>query len=100
MSAVTSRYGVRLVHEPRPFTTAMPSFEAFPMAQWARLSAKHWRGKRSSNLGYPEPFGYRPLRRAIAAHLHVHRGIACDWREVVVVAGAQQALVRSARAIR
>lgn len=86
-----NRFGMRLAHEPRPFTTAMPAFEAFPMAQWARLSAKHWRGDRAEILGYPEPLGYRPLRKAIAAHLRVNRGIACDWRDVVVVAGAQQA---------
>ena len=29
------------------FTTALPAFDAFPMAQWARLSAKHWRRNRS-----------------------------------------------------
>jgi GntR family transcriptional regulator/MocR family aminotransferase len=91
MATAAGRFGTRLIHEPRPFTTAMPAFEAFPIAQWARLMAKHWRGRRSDILGYPEPLGYRPLRKAIAAHLRVNRGISCDWQDVIVVAGAQQA---------
>lgn len=91
MAATAIKFGARLVHEPRPFTTAIPAFEAFPMAQWARLSAKHWRGAREDVLGYPEPLGYRPLRQAIATHLRVNRNIECNWREVIVTAGAQQA---------
>ena len=59
----------RLPYAPRAFITAMPAFDAFPMAQWARLAAKHWRGSRGDVMGYGEPLGYPPLRQAIAAHL-------------------------------
>lgn len=91
MDGAANRFGERLVHAPRPFTTAMPALDAFPMAQWARLSAKHWRGRRNDILGYPEALGYRPLRQAVAAHLRINRGIVCDWQEVIITAGAQQA---------
>ncbi len=91
MTAASRRFGVRLAHAPRPFTTAMPAFDAFPMAQWARLSGKHWRKARHHVLGYPEPHGHQPLREAIAAHLRLNRGIACDWQQIYIVAGAQQA---------
>ncbi|MFY7959134.1 MAG: PLP-dependent aminotransferase family protein [Elsteraceae bacterium] len=91
MAVATGRFATRLPHKPRPFTTAMPAFDAFPMAQWSRLSAKHWRQPRDLVLGYPDFLGYEPLRRAIAAHLRANRGIDCDWRQVFVVAGAQQA---------
>jgi len=91
MASATSRFAHRLQHEPRAFTTAMPAFDAFPMAQWARLSAKYWRRPHYAALGYPEPQGYRPLRQAIAAHLRANRGIACEWQQIFVVAGAQQA---------
>ncbi|MCC6469403.1 MAG: PLP-dependent aminotransferase family protein [Alphaproteobacteria bacterium] len=91
MSAATSRFVHRLPHLPRAFTTAMPAFDAFPMAQWARIAAKHWRSPRYGVLGYGEVQGYRPLRQAIAAHLRANRGIACDWQQIFVVAGAQQA---------
>ena len=40
---------------PRAFTTALPAFDAFPMAQWARLAAKHWRGAATTLMGYGEP---------------------------------------------
>jgi GntR family transcriptional regulator/MocR family aminotransferase len=46
MAQAVSRFGDRrrLPHMPRAFTTALPAFDVFPMAQWARLSAKHLRG--------------------------------------------------------
>lgn len=81
----------RLPHEPRCFTTALPDFNAFPMALWARLTAKHWRGPRENVMGYGDPLGYLPLRRAIASHLRTARNIACETEQVVVLCGAQQA---------
>lgn len=91
MNAASKLFGARLPHQPRAFTTAMPAFDAFPMAQWARLSGQHWRKARHQVLGYPDPHGERVLRQAIAAHLRLNRGIACEWQQVFVVAGAQQA---------
>src|SRR6185312_7486200 len=75
----------------RAFTTALPAFDAFPMAQWARLAARHWRSHRADIMGYGDPYGLPALRRAIAAHLRQNRGIECDAEQVFVVAGAQQA---------
>lgn len=91
MASATSRFVPRLVHEPRPFTTAIPAYDAFPMAQWARLSGKHWREARKDVLGYPDPHGHDLLRKAIADHLRINRGIRCDWQQIFIVAGAQQA---------
>jgi GntR family transcriptional regulator / MocR family aminotransferase len=81
----------RLPHVPRAFTTALPAFDAFPIAQWTRLAAKHWRGGRNDVMGYGEPCGHPHLRRAIAAHLRTCRGITCDSEQVFIVGGAQQA---------
>jgi GntR family transcriptional regulator/MocR family aminotransferase len=81
----------RLPAVARAFTTALPAFDTFPMAQWARLSAKHWRRPVSEVLGYPEPCGQPALRRAIAAHLRCNRGIVCDAEQIFIVSGAQQA---------
>lgn len=93
MGEAVARFGERqrLPHAPRAFTTALPAFDAFPMAQWARLSAKHLRGSRNDVLGYGDPSGSAPLRRAIASHLRANRGIACDPEQVFIVGGAQQA---------
>jgi GntR family transcriptional regulator/MocR family aminotransferase len=93
MGQAVERFGERrrLPHAPRAFTTALPAFDAFPMAQWARLSAKYLRGAREEVMGYGDPYGSAPLRRAIASHLRANRGIACDPEQVFVVGGAQQA---------
>jgi GntR family transcriptional regulator/MocR family aminotransferase len=79
----------RLPHAPRAFTTAMPAFDAFPMALWSRHVAKHWRARRDVVMGYGDAHGYGPLRRAIAAHLRANRAIACEAGQVFVVNGAQ-----------
>ena len=81
----------RLPHMARAFTTALPAFDAFPMAQWARLSAKYLRGPREDVLGYGDPDGLPQLRRAVASHLRANRGIVCDAEQIFIVAGAQQA---------
>jgi GntR family transcriptional regulator/MocR family aminotransferase len=81
----------RLPHAPRAFVTALPAFDAFQMAQWARLATKHWRGNRADVMGYGAPFGHTPSRGAIAAHLHANRGIACEMAQIFIVGGAQQA---------
>jgi GntR family transcriptional regulator/MocR family aminotransferase len=51
----------RLPTTARAFTTALPAFEAFPVAQWARLSAQHWRRARTDIMGYGEPGGHAQL---------------------------------------
>lgn len=93
MGEAVSRFSERqrLPHVPRAFTTALPAFDAFPMAQWARLSAKYWRGGRDDVMGYGDPCGDPRLRRMIATHLRANRGIVCDAGQIFIVGGAQQA---------
>ena len=93
MAQAVSRFGERqrLPHAPRAFTTALPAFDAFPVAQWARLSAKVLRGPRNDVMGYGDPEGSPQLRRALASHLRANRGITCDPDQIFIVGGAQQA---------
>ena len=93
MSQAIARFGERqrLPHAPRAFTTALPAFDAFPMAQWSRLSAKYLRGARDDVMGYGDPYGAPALRRAVASHLRANRGITCDPEQVFIVGGAHQA---------
>ncbi len=93
MAQAVQRFGERqrLPHAPRAFTTALPAFDAFPMAQWARLSAKYLRGARDEIMGYGDPDGAPALRRALASHLRANRGIVCDHQQIFIVGGAQQA---------
>lgn len=80
-----------LPHEPRAFITALPALDAFPMAHWSRLSARHLRGAHGDVMGYGQPKGLHALRRAIATHLSVLKGISCDPEQVFITSGAQHA---------
>lgn len=81
----------RLPHKSQAFITALPALDAFPMAQWAKLSARHWRKDRDTIAAYGEPYGYTPLRQAIARQLNASRGIKCAAEQIFVTNGAQRA---------
>lgn len=80
-----------LPHRGGAFVTALPALEAFPMAHWSRISARLMRGDRGAMMGYGEPKGYAPLRRAIAQHLSALKGMICDPEQIFITTGAQQA---------
>ncbi|PLS20845.1 PLP-dependent aminotransferase family protein [Neptunicoccus cionae] len=81
----------RLPHKSQAFITALPALEAFPMAHWARISARHLRGNRDEIMGYGPPQGLDRLRRSIASHLNAARGIKCRPEQIFITGGAQQA---------
>ncbi len=92
----SGQYFTRLVHptKSRAFVTGTPAYEAFPVALWARLTARCWRESRGLMLGYPEPGGLMALRRAISSHLRANRGVICEPEEIFIVNGAQEAFNR------
>jgi GntR family transcriptional regulator / MocR family aminotransferase len=78
---------------PYDFRHGRPALEAFPMAIWNRLLARHGRAQRREMLDYePDPRGHRPLREAIVAHLRQTRAVQCRADQVIIISGAQQAL--------
>lgn len=87
------RFFQRLSHplKARAFVTGLPDYDAFPLAVWAKLAAKHWRQPRDEIMGYSDASGLLRLRRAIAEHLRANRGISCDAEQIFIVNGAQQA---------
>jgi GntR family transcriptional regulator / MocR family aminotransferase len=93
IAAASPRFFRRLPHpqQPRAFVTGLPDYAAFPLAIWAKLSAKHWRRPRAEIMSYSDPDGFGPLREAIADHLRANRGIQCESDEIFIVNGAQQA---------
>jgi GntR family transcriptional regulator/MocR family aminotransferase len=93
IAEASPRFFQRLAHphRPRAFVTGLPDYDAFPLAVWARLSAKHWREPRDHILGYSDANGHPRLRRAIAEHLRANRGLPCDAEQIFIVNGAQQA---------
>jgi len=94
--AVTHSFGKfaprrRLPNQSKAFISALPALEAFPHAQWARISARHLRGDRDETMGYGQPQGYQGLREAIATYLTAARGITCNPEQIFITTGAQQA---------
>ncbi|MCA1633812.1 MAG: PLP-dependent aminotransferase family protein [Acidobacteria bacterium] len=83
----------------RPFRPGTPALDAFPFELWSRLTARHWRRPRRDLLNYGDPAGHAPLRAAIAAYLGAARAVVCEPEQVIVVAGAQQALDLAARVL-
>jgi len=81
----------RLPHNSQAFVSALPALDAFPMAQWARISSRHLRGGRDDIMGYGKPQGHQGLRDAIATHLAAARGITCKAEQIFVTTGAQHA---------
>lgn len=80
-----------LPHRSRAFVTALPALDAFPIAQWSRISARHLRGNREEIMGYGQPQGHQGLRNAIASHLNAARGIKCNPGQIFITCGAQHA---------
>jgi GntR family transcriptional regulator/MocR family aminotransferase len=80
---------------PVPFRPNFPSLDDFPIDLWARLTARIYRRHSSTKnllLGEGDAQGYLPLRTAIAEHVRLSRGVRCTGDNVIIFAGAQQAL--------
>jgi GntR family transcriptional regulator/MocR family aminotransferase len=91
---LTASHNVSLI---RPFRPGTPALDAFPADLWSKLLARRWRNPPRELLGYGDAAGYRPLREAIAAYLGAARAVRCEAEQVIIVAGAQQALDLTAR---
>jgi GntR family transcriptional regulator/MocR family aminotransferase len=86
-----------------PFRMNMPAVDAFPVATWGRISKSLLSGRLVGGgtrlLGETDAAGYGPLRDAIARYLTISRGVSCTPRQVIVVAGAQQAIDLAVRVL-
>ncbi|RXZ44297.1 PLP-dependent aminotransferase family protein [Crenobacter cavernae] len=78
--------------EPLPFQLGLPALDAFPRKLWSRLAGQRARSLSMAGLLHPDPAGYAPLRRAIAHHLALFRGIGCSADQVFITTGFQGAL--------
>jgi GntR family transcriptional regulator/MocR family aminotransferase len=81
----------------QPFQNGLTAVDKFPFEIWSRIAARVHRNPSREVLGYGDPQGYFPLREAIAAHLKSARGVNCTPEQVIITAGAQQALDLTAR---
>lgn len=74
------------------FRPGVPALAQFPAAEWRRALDRATRRAGPDALGYGDPCGEPALRAAIARHLALTRGVHCQPAQIVVTAGAQDAL--------
>jgi len=73
------------------FCVGVPDLSAFPHKIWQRIAQQL--GRHSQDyMGYGDEAGFWPLRRAIAQYLQQSRAANCRPEQVMITAGAQQAL--------
>ncbi len=79
---------------PAPFRPSQPDVSLFPLAIWNRLRAKALQFEGRNILHYQASCvaGVPALRQNVAHYLRDNRGVRCDWRQVVITSGSQQAL--------
>lgn len=81
----------------QPFQNGLTAIDEFPFEIWSRIAAKFHKNPPRALLGYGDPRGFEPLRKAVAAHLKSARGVNCSAEQIVITSGAQQALDLTAR---
>lgn len=91
------RHAALLAQRPRPFQLGAIDPALFPFKDWSRLLQRSWRAPSRAMLSHSDPFGWHDLRVAIAEHLLVWRGIACDPGRIVVTSGTADAIELIAR---
>src|SRR5215467_13526623 len=87
-----SRAAPHRTHELLPLQLGLPALDAFPRKIWSRLVARHARAFAPTDMAYPEPSGYLPLREAIAGYLATSRGVRCTAGQILITNGYQDAL--------
>jgi GntR family transcriptional regulator / MocR family aminotransferase len=83
---------VSLNRTAKPFIMGRCLVDRRTMDLWRKLSARAFRSLDSINLGYADPRGLPELRNAICDYLRAARAVQCDPEQIVVTAGAQQAM--------
>ncbi len=76
-----------------------PSRDQFPYAVWRSMMARHLRPSALPSSAYAEPAGTTALRKAIARHVSVSRGVRAVPDDVFVTNGTQQAVDLIARVL-
>jgi GntR family transcriptional regulator / MocR family aminotransferase len=84
-------------HRARAFRANQPALDLFPTTLWAQVAGRRLRRATVDLLRGCEPFGYLPLRHAVADYLRRSRGVRCRPEQVAIVSGVQEALDLVAR---
>lgn len=94
MPEMAKRGGGLELAPPKPFRPSQVDVTLFPTAKWQRCRNKSFREFGTNILHYQSKLalGLPRLRKAIAEYLKASRGVRCDWTQVAITSGSQQAL--------
>src|SRR5258708_24778529 len=81
------------------FSVGQPAVDTFPFHVWSKIVAGYWRSLHRSALQYGDPMGIKELREAIGTYLRAARSVRCEWQQIMIVSGSQQALDISTRVL-
>lgn len=73
------------------FRPGVPAVDLFPCRLWGQLARETCLTMKSQDLSYGEAAGSLKLRKVLAGHLQLYRGIECTPDQIVVTSGAAQA---------
>lgn len=82
-----------------PFRANQPSIDLFPWDVWTRASGRTARTFPARLLANQNPAGFLPLRKAVAAHVAISRGIHASEEQILIFSGVQSALSTAARVL-
>ena len=85
---------------PAVFQMGVPASDCFPATLFARIRARAAREEVEAPAFYHDPRGEPELRREIAAHLALSRGIECRPSQVFITGGSSGALGAALQVIR
>ncbi len=93
-AAMQDEAPVPVLKAPSPFRPCQPDVTLFPILIWNRLRGRVIRSSGANLLHYQAicSSGLPELRERLAAYLRDHRGVRCEWRQIAITTGSQQAL--------
>jgi GntR family transcriptional regulator/MocR family aminotransferase len=94
-----TRLGLELLDDDRTLGPSSRDLAEFPLEVWNRMAARRARRTSVTLLRNHDPAGLPDLRRQIAEHVRLARGLACTPEQVVIVSSTQQAIDLVARLV-
>lgn len=82
-----------------PFEVGPPGLDLFPLEAWRRIQARRWASLDRSALRQGRSAGYSELRRTIAEHLWLARGVPCSPDQIFITQSVRSGLGLAVRAL-
>lgn len=78
---------------------ARPGIDLFPRGQWRQVMNEVINSRRADGFDVCDPAGHPDLRKAVARHLAISRGVVCDASQVIITTSGLQSVDLAIRVI-